>query len=409
MSGTITIIGGGAAGMTAAVAAAREGASVTLLEAGSTPGKKILSTGNGRCNLTNRKMDASCFRSRSPETVSQILSQFGLEDTLLFFRSLGLYFSDRGGYIYPRSEQAASVRTALESAVRRSGVDIQTGQKVVSARWDHGYHLETASGKRIHTGIVILAAGGSAAPKTGSDGSGFRLAHDLGHSLVPPVPALVPLHLQNTGLCRLWKGVRVKGTISLLTDGREADSDTGELQLTESGISGIPVFQVSRYAAYGLLEGKQVSAVLDFLPEFSPEDRKGIFAEFSQSRRGIAEALEGLIPPRLAQTICRTLGVKDSMPCYALKGKEKRQLAVLLTSWELPVTATGNLEAAQVTAGGADLRDLHPDTMESRICPGLYMAGELLDADGICGGYNLQWAWSTGAIAGRSAGRRAAK
>ena len=407
MAQNITIVGGGAAGMTAAIAAAGAGASVTLVEGGNTLGKKILSTGNGRCNLSNRHMDPGCFRSENPEAAAEVISRFGREDTLSFFRGLGLYFSDRNGYLYPRSEQAAAVRNALESAVKQSGADILTGQKVLAVvRKKDGYHLETSTGKKIHTSCLILAAGGAAAPKTGSDGSGCRLAESLGHTIRPTVPALVPLILQDTALCRIWKGVRTKGRISLLTDGEEAAADTGELQLTENGVSGIPAFQVSRYAGLALREGRTVTVSLDFLPEFTPEEKKSLLADLSRSGRGLREALEGLVPSRLAEAVCRAAGTKETMPCYALKGKEKKALTSCLTGWKLTVAGTGGYDAAQVTAGGVSLEEIDPASMESRICPGLYLAGELLDVDGICGGYNLQWAWSTGFLAGKAAAER---
>ena len=407
MAGKVLVIGCGAAGFMAAITAARCGADVTVLESGSTPGKKILSTGNGRCNFTNRDMELSHFHAGKDGFPAAALAAFGTEETLAFFRELGLYSSDRGGYLYPRSEQAAAVRDALEHECSRLSVELLTGQKVVKMTSSReGFHLETLSGKRFLSSAVILAAGGQAAPKTGSDGSGFTLAASAGHRIIPPVPALTSLKVQETSFCRIWKGTRTKGEIILLVDGTECGRDSGELQLTDYGISGIPVFQVSRYASYGLLEGKAVHAILRFLPEFSPEDLNGLKEDFSRSSMDIGHFLRGLLPSRLVQALLGELGCRESTPCYALKGNQKRRLLDMLTGLELTVTGTLDFESAQVTAGGIDLEDVEPETLQSRLIPGLFFAGEVLDVDGSCGGYNLQWAWSSGYAAGKAAAER---
>ena len=404
MAGKVLVIGCGAAGFVAAITAARCGADVTVLEGGSTPGKKLLSTGNGRCNFTNRDMELSHFHAGKKGFPAAALTAFGTDETLSFFRNLGLYSSDRGGYLYPRSEQAAAVREALEHECARLSVELLTDQKVIRiASSREGFHVETLSGKRFLSSAVILAAGGQAAPKTGSDGSGFRLASSLGHRIIPPVPALTSLKVQEVSLCRIWKGTRTKGEIHLLVDGRECGRDTGELQLTEYGISGIPVFQVSRHASYGLLDGKPVHAVLQFLPEFSREDLSGLKEDFSRSSMDIGSFLRGLLPARLAQALLGEIGCRESTPCYALKGNQKRRLLEMLTGLDLTITGTLDFESAQVTAGGVDLEEVEPVTLQSRLIPGLFFAGEILDVDGSCGGYNLQWAWSSGYAAGKAA------
>ena len=390
--------------MTAALFAARAGASVTILEGGKTPGKKLLATGNGRCNFANREQSPACWRTEAPEAAAAALGRFGLPEVLTFFRSLGLYVSDRGGYLYPRSEQAAAVREALEGALREAGVEILTEEKVTALRHGpDGFHMESRSGRKWLSPAVILACGGRAAPKTGSDGNGYALAASMGHHLIPASPALVPLKTDAPVLCAAWKGTRTKGRVRLLADGKELAADTGELQLTDYGISGIPVFQVSRFASVALREGKDVSAEINFLPEFSPEERKILAEDFSASRRPVAAFWNGLLPGRLTEALLKELGIKGSMPCYAVKGNGKRALLKSLYSLEMPVTGTLDFENAQVTAGGVDLREVNPATMESLCCPGLYFSGEILDVDGICGGYNLQWAWCTGMAAGKAA------
>lgn len=387
----IIIVGGGASGLTAAVSAARAGAHPVLLESGEKPGKKILATGNGRCNYTNRAMSEEFFHCVRPGFVRTVLSRFDEEDTLRFFESLGIPPAERNGYIYPRSGQAASVRDAFLLELDRLGAEVVCGAKVTEVRRGKDFQAVTREGDTFRASRLILAAGGCAAPKTGSDGSGYELARQLGHRIRPPYPSLVQLVTREKTLAAA-AGVRAQAKVTIRNAaGKPLDSDTGELMITSYGISGIPVFQVSHEASRALLRGQKVTAVLDFLPEMTDEEaarwlkrRRRMFPD-----RGGADFLTGVLPDKLAATLTREAADGD--------------LLRVLKHTALTVTDTMGFENAQVCGGGADTAQIDPASCESRLVPGLYLTGELMDVDGRCGGYNLQWAWSTGWIAGRHA------
>ena len=259
---TIAIIGGGASGMMAAIFAVRKGAKVLLLEQNDRLGKKILVTGNGRCNYTNTYQDASCYRSEQPDFITRVLDQFPAEKVITFFRELGIYPKDRNGYLYPFSDQASAVRDVLEQEVYRLGVDVRTGISCTGIqKTNERFSLQTSQGS-LTVDQVILCNGSKAAPSTGSDGSGYALAKQLGHQIIPVLPALCALHCTGKHF-RAIAGVRAQGKVSLFVNSELTAADTGELQLTAYGISGIPVFQISRYASKALYEQKEVIAMLN--------------------------------------------------------------------------------------------------------------------------------------------------
>jgi predicted Rossmann fold flavoprotein len=402
------IIGGGAAGMIAAIVSAKEGDQVTILEHMDTLGKKLLSTGNGRCNLTNKRQERSCYHSENPDFPVPALKQFGCEETIRFFGRLGLFFKERDGYVYPRASQASTVREALLSALSDRKVAIRTGCQVheilKEAPEANGGFLVCMEDTCVAADALVLACGGMAAPFTGSDGSGYDLAASLGHRLIPPVPALTGLFAAGSPLKKA-AGVRTDGTITLYIEekGRRrfVASDTGELQITDYGISGIPAFQVSRYASRAILEKKQVSAELNFLPEYEEKEVSAILLHALSLDRDCFRLLCGLFPEKLAAVLLKRAGI----PLHALSGHldegRKRKLLDLSCRFPLEIVAVNDFAKAQVTAGGVDTREVSSKTMESKLVPGLYFAGELLDVDGCCGGYNLQWAWASGFLAGK--------
>ena len=392
--------------MCAAIAAARQGSPVRLLEQGKIPGKKILATGNGKCNYTNRKMEASCFRSENEAGIGAVLAQYPAPAIVAFFEELGIRPSERNGYFYPASHQASSVRKALELECRHLGVEICTEVRAETVRFRKGrFALETSRGQ-MSCRKLILSCGSCAAPKTGSDGSGYRLAASLGHRIVKPVPALVQLTGEEP-FYRDWAGVRVYGKAELYVEGRLAASDCGELQLTKYGISGIPVFQVSRFASRALSEGRKISAALNFFPDDRPDDFRKKTAAFleNQSYKTLADSLCGMLPDKLVLVLLQRSGLSPKCRWKELPRSRQEKLLALTQNFPVAVTGTKSFEEAQVCAGGVSLAEIRPETMESRLVPGLYLTGELLDADGICGGYNLHWAWSTGLIAGMNAGK----
>ncbi len=397
------VIGGGASGMTAAVFAAREGDQVALLEHTDVLGKKLLSTGNGRCNLTNRIQEPSCYHSENESFPFPALKRFGYGKTLQFFRGLGLFFKDRDGYLYPRSFQASAVREALLSELSRLEVDIRTNCVVEEIKAENGRFLVKARDNSFAADAVVLACGGKAAPATGSDGSGYGLACSLGHRMILPVPALTGL-LASPNPLKKAAGVRADGTITLYIGEKEkkmAGEDTGELQITDYGISGIPAFQVSRYASRALAEGKMVQAQVNFFSEYEKREAKEILAQALDREGDCFQNLCGLFPEKLSAVFLKKTGLPVHIPSKRLEKRKKQQLSELICSFPLNITAVNDFSRAQVTAGGINTDDVWPETMESRLFPGLYFAGEILDVDGNCGGYNLQWAWASGFLAGK--------
>lgn len=387
----VVIIGAGASGLMAAISAAQGGAAVTLLEQNEKPGKKICATGNGKCNFTNLQKQKDAYRSENPGFEKEVLNQFSVEDTVKFFTELGLYpVNKNNGYLYPHSGQASSVTEVLCMKARSLGVKLKTNECVERiSRENHVWKIHT-KGWTYEGDALILCNGSRASAISGSEGSGYKLAADLGHLIIEPLPALTALKCKNTGFSG-WAGVRTEGKISLYADGKMIAEETGELQLTDYGVSGIPVFQISRYGIRAFCEGRKTELRLNFLPEFSKEQ----LHDFLEQRReaspykGKKEFLTGLFPDKLAKVLLAYRDLEEGIHCYPLK-----------------VTGYPPFEQAQVCSGGVDTRQVDEKTLESKLVPGLFFAGELLDIDGKCGGYNLQWAWSSGYIAGKNAGRQ---
>lgn len=400
----VVVIGGGASGLMAAVTAAAEGAEVMILEHKDRVGKKILSTGNGRCNFTNIHQEPICYHSENPLFPWNIIQKFDVHSVISFFLQIGIYSRNRNGYLYPHSDQASAVLDALRIEASRLGVDIRTGTEVKEIRpVKKGFTVITDGGS-VHAGKVIICTGSKAAPVTGSDGSGYDLAKKLGHRMVPVLPALVQLRCREK-LFRSVSGVRVGGSVSIWSEGECMAKDTGEIQLTDYGISGIPVFQVSRYAAILLYEKKEVQAVLDFMPDFTKVQMRSFLIQRSQARpqKTAGMFLIGLFHKKLSDLFIRQAGIHIEKQAGDLTIEELQKLTDLIKEFRVNVTATNSYEQAQVCRGGINVSDVDPDTLESLIVPGVYFAGEILDVDGMCGGYNLQWAWSSGAVAGKNA------
>lgn len=404
------IIGGGAAGLMAAITAAENGAGVTILEHMPRVGKKILSTGNGKCNLTNLDMRPDCYRCGTADFPMTAIGRFSVADTVSFFRRLGVVVTDRNGYVYPASGQAQTVLDALREKAESLGIRIVTECRPETVERDGtGFCVRTSCGA-FQGDFLILAAGSKAAPATGSDGSGYDLAASLGHKIVKPLPALVQLKCRGD-FFRSIAGVRTEAEVSLYTAGKHGElgdllaSDRGELQLTDYGISGIPVFQVSRYASEALDRKKRVLAVLDFFPSLKDEE---LFSLLKEQRMYLSDRkaegfLNGIFHKKLAALFLKAAGIRGEEMAGRLSDKKLLAAVELIKRTVVEVTAANSFDKAQVCMGGVRVKDVDPCTMESRLVPGLYFAGEILDVDGICGGYNLQWAWSSGYAAGASA------
>lgn len=409
----VVILGGGASGMMAAITAANEGADVTIIESSERLGKKILATGNGKCNFTNRFQSIECYRSGEPEKVKTVLEQFSVEDTLTFFSDLGIYPVEKNGYYYPGSGQASSVLDVLRLEVERLQVKVLTNMTVSMIKNDNvsAYILtvqdrESGCREKIFADAIIFATGSKAGNGAGTEKNGIQLIRKLGIKVIQPLPALVQLKCREA-FYKALSGVRVSGKVTLLVDEKPVGEDTGEIQLTAYGISGIPVFQISRFAARALEEGKYVRAVMDFAPEMEKE----ALYEYLQARRKkhperkAEEFLLGFFNKKLALVLLKNSAIGLTENCKDITDSDIKKLTEQIKNFSTVVVEPNGLEQAQVCCGGVDLSEVN-EQLEAVKHPGIYFAGECLDVDGICGGYNLQWAWSSGYTAGKNAGKK---
>lgn len=415
----VTVIGGGAAGLMAAVTAARYGAKTVIIEHMDRVGKKILSTGNGKCNYTNALQGVSYYRGEDPAFVLPVFAQFGFEETVAYFKELGIYPKVRNGYYYPASEQAASVLDVLRMECGYQNVAIYTSCVPKSIKKSkNGYHIHTDK-EAFSTRTVIFAPGLLAAPKTGSDGSAIPHIESLGHHFIDIVPALVQLKGKQS-FFKTLAGIRAESTISLYIENVQIHTkggaqaafkaeyekvceETGELQLTEYGISGIPVFQLSRFATKALKAQKGVCARIDFMPGMTEEELFSLLEKrFHANAHGKSanEALIGLFNKKLIDVLLKESGIGLHLPAEKIRNGELQKLCGTIKQFRVDIIGSKGMDAAQVCAGGVDTGEVDKETLESKLAEGIYFAGEVLDIDGTCGGYNLQWAWSSGYVAG---------
>lgn len=431
---TIAVAGAGASGMAAAIAAAGRigGSRVLLLEKNAEAGKKILATGNGRCNFTNRLCTAADF-SGAYQTLpgkqeaeagfpGSVMAQAPPQRIMEFFETIGvLSREEEEGRVYPYSGQGASVRRALCCELERLGVKCLAGSAVKKAellskaeiqdktdlRGREKFRLTLENGAAVRCEKLILAVGGKAGCQYGSSGDGYRLAQSLGHRIIKPIPALVGLLSREPFLPGV-KGVRVRAAAKLYRDGRLLCGDRGEVQFTENGLSGICILNMSRYVRYSgnpqtapehytvkldFMEGKSAGEVLDMLLA----RRKYLAA------REAPVFLDGILPEKLAAAVWERAAEKDSGRVADITDRQLECIAGELKAFAVSIDGTRSWKDAQVTAGGVDTEEIFPDTLGSRIVPGLYLAGELVDVDAPCGGYNLQWAFASGLTAGSAA------
>ncbi len=403
----LLIIGGGASGLAAAISAAQANPSlsITILEGLDRVGKKILATGNGRCNLTNQELSPEHYHSSDPERLAPLLEQMPLNLATDFFGALGLLCAtEEMGRVYPYSRQASTVLDVLLQALEQHHIRTVCGCKVTEIRSAKGkFQIFCASGQRFTADRVILTGGGMAAPKQGSDGSTLTIAKALGLSCKPVYPCLTAFRCSNSALKGL-KGVRAHGKLTLLERNRVLASETGEIQFTDYGLSGIPAFQLS---CHQKPECKKTVLEVDLVPQMDDKQLKDYLFLWKRrsSRQTLEHFLPGLIHKKLLYAVTKQVGLSPlSRSVSSISSGELEQLAHTLKHWSFPVTGTLDWAQAQVTGGGISLRSIHPDFSAASI-PGLYLAGEVLDVVGDCGGYNLHWAWCSGILAGQAAAK----
>jgi len=404
----ILVIGGGAAGMAAAITAARENPAVrvTIVERMDRVGKKILATGNGRCNLTNMGASFAHFYSSDKGALKRALEGMAPEIVLNFFASLGLLCQEEDeGRVYPYCKQASMVLDVLLQALERLNIQVHCGSSVAEIARNKGrYTVKTSDGHTLTADALILTCGGKAAPKLGSDGSGYALAKAMGHSCTALYPALVAFKCDMNGLGGL-KGIRAEGGLTLLAGDHVLGKEVGELQFTEYGLSGIPAMQLSGRLSR-LRKGEKCVALVDLFPHWEHE---ALFRDL-KARQKTQETLEtlllGTVHKRLAYAVLKSAGLQPlSRAAASLTNAELHRLTDTLKAWPFPVTGTQGWDNAQVTGGGVPLGEIDTIAMSSRYQPDLYLAGEVLDVTGDCGGFNLHWAWCSGIRAGKAAAK----
>lgn len=404
----VIIIGGGASGLACGIEAARRGKQCMILEQKEKAGKKLYATGNGKCNFANRNVEPDayhCVEVESQRVLSRLVTPGVCERIEEFFGQMGIPAVERQGYLYPRSEQAASLVHAMEQVFFQWNGKILCKERVEHIQWEErtsGFCVQT-EGHSYTAKKLVLATGGTAAPGLGSDGSGYALAAMLGHSITPCVPALCGLKCKEQGWNRL-QGVRAKGKVSILLNGRLTGVDKGEIQFTKYGVSGIVIFNLSRYGALGLKRKQTVCLRLDFFPEYTFDELAQLLQNHQKvcGFRDLSGLLSGFLPDKLGDYLIQRAGLENERAIASLNRKELDRLVSCCKQLEVKITDTNDFEQAQVTAGGVPLTEIRPDTMESKCCRNCYLTGELLDVDAACGGYNLMWAWETGIRAGRS-------
>lgn len=392
----IAVIGGGAAGLTAAISAAMHGADVTIYEGGERCGKKILMTGNGRCNLTNTNAAPEHYHGGNVSFMNDTISAFWVDETLEFFADMGLITKEEeDGRVYPYVNQAAAVLDILRLRLDALGVKTVTAFEVQSVRKSKdGFVITSYDKKQAKAGKVIIATGGKAAPQTGSKGGGYDILKSLGHTITKTRPSLVQIKTE-PDIVRKLKGIKADAKVSI-----DGHSEKGEVLFTDYGLSGIAVFSITAY----LTNQKTIS--LDLMSGISEDTLYEMLCMRAAQNPNITfeNFLVGMVNKRIGQVILKQIGIEPlSRRAATLTDSDIKKLARTIKNWQFKIEGTMSWNNAQVTKGGALTTEFNPKTMESRLESGVYAAGEVLDIDGDCGGYNLQWAWSSGYIAGKSA------
>ena len=404
----IIVVGAGPAGFMAAAKAAEYGASVLLLEKMKQPGRKMLITGKGRCNITNAAPIAEIVKNipGNGSFLYSALHAFDNEDVRGFFRELGIETKvERGGRVFPVSDRAADAVEALIAYLHELGVKIETESRVAKILTEGGRAVGVvlASGAKLTADAVVLAVGGASYPGTGSTGDGYEMARRLGHTVGAILPSLVPLVTEDDWV-KDAQGLSLRNVrVTLLADDKKIGEDFGEMMFTHFGVTGPIVLSLSRAAARALAAGKFVELALDLKPALSPEILAArVQRDFEKYRNKVLKnAMRDLLPGKLIEPVLDAAYLPSEKPVHDLRREERLRLSETIKHLVLTVEKTRPLAEAIVTAGGVSTKEIHPKTMESKLVPGLYFAGEVVDVDGFTGGYNLQAAFSMGAAAGR--------
>ena len=409
----VLIVGAGAAGLAAAIFLRMRNPAlrVRLVDGARMPGAKILVSGGGRCNVTNTVVTERDYWGGSRSIIRRVLRGLTVRETVQFFAAAGVpLHEEHDGKLFPDSNRARDVLEALLRLTEAHGVERQWPCRVHSIRAGNGRLVAATAGGEIAAARVVLATGGQSLPKSGSDGEGFRLAQSLGHTIVPPTPALSPLLLSGDGsggtrsLHEELSGVSLDATLTVWVGGRTAVRLRESLLWTHFGISGPVALNASRHFLRAVVEGREVRVTANLVGDRNHEAIEQLWLERARDRPSslVSTTLAGLLPSSMASAIQRRLGIDAGTAHAELRRDDRRRLTRALTEWPLPVSGSRGYNYAEATAGGVDLSEIDPGTLQSRRCPSLYLIGEVLDVDGRIGGFNFQWAWSSAAVAARA-------
>lgn len=409
----LIVVGGGASGVMAAIVAKDFGLDVAIVEGNDRICKKVLATGNGRCNISNNKISPpfDTFHSENDKFYLDTLNRFTIEDTKSLFLSLGLPFTKlENGKMYPQSLQASSVIDIFRISIEERKIPIYLNCKVNNISKNKNFTISTNNEdfKNFSCNKLILSCGGKVAPKTGSDGSGYKLSKSFGHTIIEPLPGIVQLKLDYPYLKSL-AGIKFDGSVSIFIDDKLVRSECGEVLFTDYGISGPPIMQLSYYASKALSKNSKVKLVVDMFPTKTKEEIDDFFSTHLSifGYREISSALIGLMNKKLIPTLLKDSGIKDiHSPCSNIDWKYINKFINKLKNWEFTCIDTNGFSNAQVTVGGINTKEINPTTLESRLVNNLYFCGEIMDVHGDCGGFNLQWAWSSGYTAAKAAANK---
>lgn len=402
----ILVIGAGASGMMAAISAAKRGGEVTIYEKTDRVGKKILATGNGKCNLSNNDMDLSNYYTVDENKLEACLKRFSVDDTVAFFEECGLMVRNRDNYLYPYCEQASVVLDVLRVALKRNNITVVTEVMdiMISVKKSGKFAVTSCVGRK-EFDAVILACGSKAGIKNAGT-EGYDYAKLFGHRIIPLLPALVQVRCEGD-FFKMIAGVRAKTKIELYSNEKLIAAESGELQLTDYGISGIPVFQISRVIAKEIYNKKNLNVLIDFVPDISATDWKELIRKRIEYYRGLSleEYLTGMLHKKISFMLLKKYGLKNTDILNSTNEKTLFALCLEMKKFNVIPKSVNTFEQAQVCSGGVDFSELN-ENLESIYQPGLFICGEMVDIDGKCGGYNLQWAWTSGYIAGVSAAEK---
>lgn len=390
----VAILGGGASGITAAIAAKRAGKSVVIYERMPKLGKKVIASGNGRCNLLNENINESFYNASARPLVKNIFSKFGKSDILDFFTGLGLQMYSDGGRIFPVTNQSSSVLKVLEMEMERLAIPVEFNFEVADIADTKGWFtLSEKSGRKISANALVIASGGKSYPAFGADGSSYRFAEQFGHKIIEPVPCAVALVAKDP-LCHPLQGQKISASAKAIIDGNLVSQAQGEVLFTKYGLSGTAILDISREISIAINRSgkKQAVIIIDMVPFMKETALRAEIEGRLKNFSSMEDIVAGILPNKFGAALSNILKTKDAL-----------SIARSLKSKEFIVTGTRGWNEADFTAGGVSVEEIKIDNLESKFKKSLYFAGEILDVDGARGGYNLAWAWASGIVAGKNA------